>query len=296
MKHVRMRALSLRCLAYWLVSLVSCLLIGCTHSLSVNWAHASPNQDSRVQFIVVHATELDFPASLRALTQGNVSSHYLVDRDGTIYGLVPESRRAWHAGPSYWQGSTPLNPSSIGIEIVSVPLGEPEATEVEFPSVQIAAVEKLIADIGHRHGIRPDRIVGHGEVQPDSRTDPGQFFPWTRLEKLGLVPTPDASKVERFRREFTETGLPDTSWIQERLSQHGYQMVCTGRLDEHTKQVLAVFQSRYRQSLVSGEPDDETIAILATLTSPDGLILTFANAERRLFKVEPPLHSHCKGS
>jgi N-acetylmuramoyl-L-alanine amidase len=269
-------------------------LTGCQHGPPIDWTHLSKNQDSRVQFIVVHATEIDFPTSLRVLTRGDVSSHYLVDRDGTIYGLVPEHRRAWHAGPSYWEGATPLNPSSIGIEIVSVPLGQPEGTEVEFPDVQIVAVENLIADIARRHQVRPDRIIGHGEVQPEGRTDPGRLFPWQRLVAKGLVPTADAARVEQFSRGFEQDGLPDIPWVQSRLSLHGYQVPCTGVLDPATRKVLQVFQGRYRPARVMGEPDLETVSILAALTSPGGRRVLDTEGGWRDFQPDPPLHAVCR--
>jgi N-acetylmuramoyl-L-alanine amidase len=274
-----------------LLSLVG--LAGCQHGPSINWGHLSRNQDSRVQFIVVHATEIDFPTSLQVLTHGDVSSHYLVDRDGTIYGLVPENRRAWHAGPSYWEGATPLNPSSIGIEIVSVPLGMPEATEAGFPEAQITAVERLVADIAQRHEVRPDRIVGHGEIQPEGRTDPGRLFPWQRLIAKGLVPTTDPRLVEQFTLDFQNHGLPDLNWVQSRLSLQGYQVPCTGDLDPPTRRVLSVFQGRYRQSLITGEPDVETLAILAALTSPGGRRVLDPQRGWREFQPDPPLHAHC---
>jgi N-acetylmuramoyl-L-alanine amidase len=269
-------------------------LAGCQHGPSINWTHPSRNQDSRVQFIVVHATEIDFPTSLRVLTRGDVSSHYLVDRDGTIYGLVPENRRAWHAGPSYWEGATPLNPSSIGIEIVSVPPGMPEATEAGFPDVQIAAVERLVADIARRHEVRPDRIVGHGEVQPEGRTDPGRLFPWQRLIAKGLVPAADPSLVKQFTLDFESHGLPDLNWVQSRLSLHGYQVPCTGVLDAPTRRVISVFQGRYRQSLITGEPDLETVSILAALTSPGGRRVLDTKGGWRDFQPDPPLHTVCQ--
>jgi N-acetylmuramoyl-L-alanine amidase len=248
------------------------LLSGCMHAPLVDWQHPSANYDSRVQFLVIHATEIDFNSSLRVLTHGDVSSHYLVDRDGKIYGLVPESQRAWHAGPSYWQGATPLNPSSIGIEIVSVPTGMPAETEVPFPEVQIRAVRTLVADVAHRNGILPDRIVGHGEVQPEGRTDPGRLFPWATLAEDGLVPVPAADVVGRFTAEFAHH-LPDIRYAQERLATLGYRIRCTGLADQQTHEVLRVFQGRYRQTDVQGLWDAETAALLYALTTPAGRVL-----------------------
>ncbi len=269
-----------------------CVLAACAQGPRIQWNHPSVNQDSRVQFLVVHATEIDFATSLQALTHGDVSSHYLVDRDGSIYGLVPESRRAWHAGPSYWEGTTPLNPSSIGIEVVSVPKGMPEGTEAPFPEPQIAAVRDLIADIAKRHHIRPNRIVGHGEVQPEGRTDPGRLFPWSSLIDAGLIPAPDPNAVNRFRQAF-ERDPPGVRWLQEQLSAHGYRIQCSGVFDGPTKQVLTVFQGRYRPGQVDGEADPETLGILAALTSPDGLRMRTSRDGWRALHVDPPPQARC---
>jgi N-acetylmuramoyl-L-alanine amidase len=279
----------------WGLALLAACLVGCAHGPSINWTHPSINQDSRVQFIVLHATEIDFPTSLKVLTHGTVSSHYLVDRDGTIYGLVPEGRRAWHAGSSFWEGSTPLNPSSIGIEIVSVPLGMPEGTDVPFPEPQVKAVRELVRDIAHRHHVRPDRIVGHGEIQPEGRTDPGHWFPWSQLAHEGLIPTPNPVLLTRYRSEFEKT-LPDVRWLQERFAAHGYRIRCTGVLDRQTKEVIGVFQGRYRQDRVTGEPDAETGALIATLTAPDGRLLDDGAGHFSPFKPEGFVPTGCPGS
>lgn len=271
---------------------LSACLGGCAHVPAVDWSHPSSNQDSRVQFIVIHATEIDFRASLRVLTHGDVSSHYLVDRDGRIYGLVPESRRAWHAGASYWEGNTPLNPSSVGIEIVSVPPGMPEGTETPFPSVQIRAVRALVADIARRHGVRPDRIVGHGEIQPAGRSDPGRLFPWDRLAEDGLVPVPEPRTVDRFRRAYAER-QPDVRWYQQHLAALGYRIECTGIDDGQTRAVARVFQGRYRQADVTGALDVETAAILGALTEPGGRVILDSQGRSHPFSAESPWVSRC---
>lgn len=272
-------------------ALAACLA-GCAHTDRVDWSHPSANQDSRVQFLVIHATEIDFRSSLRVLTHGDVSSHYLVDRDGHVYGLVPEDRRAWHAGPSYWEGSTPLNPSSIGIEIVSVPAGEPEGTDVPFPAAQVTAVTALVADIARRHQIRPNRIVGHGEVQPEGRTDPGHQFPWTALAEHGLVAQADPAMAARYAQQFGQAA-PTPMWIQEHLSMQGYNVRCTGVLDAQTHHVLAVFQGRYRQRLWDGTADAETLGLLAALTDPAGRQLK-VNGQWQAFHADPAPRIRCE--
>ena len=267
------------------------LLCSCASTPRVDDHFAAKSQDSRVQFLVLHATETDFPKALDILTRGDVSSHYLVDRDGHIYRLVDEDRRAWHSGPSYWQGATPLNPSSIGIEIVNVERGAPDGVDSGYPESQVAAVVALVRDIAHRHGIRPHRIVGHGEVLPEDKTDPGVLFPWHRLVDAGLVPEPDPTVIARMR---TALGgeVPSAAWFQSRLSQHGYRIDCNGVLDEATRRVIAVFQSRYRPRDARGEPDLETAALLATTTEPDGLRI-LVRASTRPYRIEPSPKPRC---
>jgi N-acetylmuramoyl-L-alanine amidase len=232
------------------------------------------SQDSRVQFIILHYTEIDFEHSLRRLTREEVSSHYLIDEHPpTIYRLVDESRRAWHAGPSYWQGYTHLNANSIGIEIVNLGNGgDPNAGYADYPEAQIANVIALVRDVQRRHGVRPDRVLGHGEVQPLTKQDPGPRFPWYRLALAGLVVWPDPAAVAVARRQF-EQDLPPTSWFQQRLAVHGFDVADTGTLDDATLAALRAFQMRYRPSRYDGVADAETAALLDVCTRENGWLL-----------------------
>ena len=153
--------------------LVAALASGCAGGPAVDTRYTSPNQDSRVLFIVVHYTVGDFANALRTLTTNSdapVSAHYLVgDAPPTVYRLVDESRRAWHAGASCWQDHCGLNASSVGIEIVNP--GFRAGAWVPFPPGQIDAVVALIRDIAWRHAVRGDRILGHNEIQPQGKED-----------------------------------------------------------------------------------------------------------------------------
>src|ERR1700733_11889304 len=142
------------------VVLIVAGLLGCTAQPKIDAQYHAVSQDSRVQFIVLHYTEIDFERSLHRLTQEEVSSHYLIDADPpTVYRLVDENRRAWHAGPSYWLGFTHLNSNSIGIEIVNLGnSGDTNAPYAEYPAAQIQRVIELVRDIEARHGVRPDRV------------------------------------------------------------------------------------------------------------------------------------------
>lgn len=255
----------------WLAGLAA--LSGCATTtpggVVVDRRHVARGQDSRVLFLVLHYTVGDFGSALRTLTQGEVSSHYLVSDENPprIYQLVDEGRRAWHAGESAWQGHRGLNASSIGIEVVNPgPRWGAEGRQFErFPEAQIDLLLPLVKDIVQRHGIRPDRVLGHSDVQPQRKQDPGPLFPWARLAAAGLVRWPDAQRVAAARPAF-ELQLPDLPWFQQRLARHGFELAPSGRLDTATRNVLAAFQMKYRPARFDGQPDAETAALLAALT------------------------------
>ena len=252
--------------------LAAVLLAGCATGLRIDETYTAQGQDSRVQFLVLHFTNEDFSRSLRILTQGRVSSHYLVaESPPTIYRLVDENRRAWHAGLSSWQGNTQLNASSIGIEIVNMGLQGQPAEDIRnyahYPKEQIDAVLELCKDIVRRHGIRPDRVVGHSDIAPQRKVDPGPKFPWKRFAEAGLIVWPDAAKVAA-RLPYFEQNLPNTLWFQERLAKHGFQVPEHGELDTPTRNVIRAFQMKYRQERFDGMPDAETAALLDALVNP----------------------------
>jgi N-acetylmuramoyl-L-alanine amidase len=230
-------------------------------------------QDSRVMFLILHYTVLNLPDSIRVLTQQEVSSHYLVTDEASprLMRLVDESQRAWHAGFSSWKGNRMLNASSIGIEIVHPgakigPSGEREY--LPFPKSQIDALVPLVQDIVRRYQIKPERILGHAEIQPQTKQDPGPTFPWKLFSQLGITPPwPDAARVAAQRQVFEATP-PDATWWQRTLVQHGYELGVTGQFDKATQNVIASFQMRYRPENYSGVADAETAALLHVLVTP----------------------------
>lgn len=247
-------------------------LAGCAGP-RIDTRYMSISQGPRVDLLVIHYTVLNFEDSLRVLTQQVVSSHYLVDVDPpTIYRLVPEDRRANHAGLSAWGRRQLLNMSSIGIEIVNpgriqTPEGERYAP---FPPQQIDAVVALVRDIVRRWGIPKERVVGHADIAPGRKQDPGPMFPWKRLADEGLAVWFDEARAAALRPPY-EQQLPDLGWFQQRLAQFGYLVPldgATGLLDSATRDVLVSFQMRFRPAKYDGEPDAETAAILAALTQP----------------------------
>ena len=178
---------------------------------------ASPNHDARkATMIVIHYTTNDEAQhSLETLTSPvrKVSAHYLIDRQGGLYQLVPENRRAWHAGQAYWAGVTDVNSASIGIEIDNTG-SEP------FDDAQMVTLLSLLSDIQTRHKIRSANIVGHADVAPGRKVDPGPFFPWRRLAQAGFGiwcdnPDLDPESTADIGALLTELGydprLPDSS-------------------------------------------------------------------------------------
>ncbi|WP_028241155.1 N-acetylmuramoyl-L-alanine amidase [Stutzerimonas azotifigens] len=253
------------------VAALCLFLAGCT-GLRIDDSYTAVGQDSRAQYIVLHYTSTDFEHSLQLLSQGEVSAHYLIgDSPATIYRLVDENRRAWHAGESEWQGRTWLNASSIGIELVNGGYVESAEGRLWYPftDAQIDALVLLLKDIMARHGLKPGAIIGHSDIAPQRKVDPGPLFPWKRLADEGLVPWPDAGAVAVHQTVYA-TALPPVSWFQEHLARQGYRVPRHGMLDQETRNVVAAFQMKYRPTRFDGEPDAETAALLQALADEAG--------------------------
>ncbi|MGY4814402.1 N-acetylmuramoyl-L-alanine amidase [Pseudomonas chlororaphis subsp. piscium] len=244
------------------------LLAGCASGPRFNTSHPSVNFDERVQFVVVHYTSASMERSLQLLTHGQVSSHYLIgdDKAATIYKLVDEQYRAWHAGESQWQGRTWLNSSSIGIEIVNPGFRDLPTGRVWYPysEAQVQSLIVLLKDISKRNNIAPQHIIGHSDIAPLRKLDPGPLFPWKRLAEAGLGRWPNAQAVAR-QQAFFAAQLPSIAWFQQGLARLGYETPQTGELDVATRHVLAAFQMHYRPSRFDGQPDAESAAILQVL-------------------------------
>ena len=227
----------------------------------------SPNFDARTappEILVLHYTGMksgeDALARLRD-PESKVSSHYVVEEDGRIFRLVPEARRAWHAGVSYWKGQRNINGVSIGVEIVNP--GH-EFGYRPVPNRQIAAVIELCADIRSRWTIENTHIVGHSDVAPARKDDPGELFPWKVLAEAGhglwadAAPAPGAP----LRRGDESVGV---FGLQAGFTRLGYDLPPSGKFDEATEQVVTAFQRHWRQAQVDGVADGATRAQLIAL-------------------------------
>lgn len=216
----------------------------------------SPNFDDRalpVTMVVLHYTGMvDADVAIDRLTDpaAKVSAHYLVAEDGQILRLVAEEKRAWHAGKSHWRGIDDVNSASVGIEIVNP--GH-EFGYRPFPEAQIDALIPLVADIEQRHGITRGNVVGHSDIAPARKQDPGELFPWHRLAKLRLaLPRPTKNLMDPM---WTEGGFLLA------LERFGYDV--SDRLA-----AVVAFQRRFRPELIDGTIDGECRCILLALLLP----------------------------
>ncbi|WP_250458857.1 N-acetylmuramoyl-L-alanine amidase [Microbulbifer litoralis] len=255
---------------------------------------ASQNASERVRFLVMHYTAEDFASSLRILTQPSpypVSAHYLVPESGDpsyphsdlrVYQLVDESRRAWHAGPGEWEDRTQVNDQSIGIEIVNQGRCHPPVEMVAqkageevcfFPEFDDRQIELLIAlshSILERYPeITPTRVVGHSDIRPYQKVDPGPRFPWEQLAAAGIGAWYDDDTAERHLENLRGNTSSDRDSIRRRfarwLSDYGYGIDPETASDEDIGLYTRAFQYHFRPWKVDGEVDNQTRAILLAL-------------------------------
>ncbi|WP_097065073.1 N-acetylmuramoyl-L-alanine amidase [Sphingomonas guangdongensis] len=216
----------------------------------------SPNYDDRllpISAIVLHYTGMeDGQAALDRLCDpvAKVSSHYLVMEDGTIHRLVAEEKRAWHAGRSHWRGLTDLNSVSVGIEIANP--GH-EFNYTPYPDAQIDAVVRLVAEIKNRWEITRGNVVGHSDIAPDRKRDPGELFPWGKLARLRLA-------LPRPTKNLLDPGWSEAGFLLA-LERFGYDVTSP-------MAAIMAFQRRFRPELIDGEIDAECRMILLALLLP----------------------------
>ena len=245
--------------------------------------YPAKGQDERIRFLILHYTALDDEKSIRVLTQQEVSSHYLIPNDysDSIYVLVDETKRSWHAGASYWKNVNNINFSSIGIEIVNLgyttntPVaGDPDAaitqrTFYDFPKHQIDKVAELARDIIDRYKIEPVNVLAHSDIAPQRKHDPGPKFPWKRLyEEYNIGAWYEEVHKNMFISQFPYLEIDSTDFIrsaQQELGKYGYEIKTTGIWDEQTKKVSTAFQYHFRPERYDGILDAETWAILKAL-------------------------------
>jgi N-acetylmuramoyl-L-alanine amidase len=227
----------------------------------------SPNFDLRTvtpSLLVLHYTGMktgeEAIARLRD-PESRVSSHYVVEEDGRVFRLVPEERRAWHAGVSYWRGRRNVNGDSIGIEIVNP--GQ-EWGYRPFPEAQVEAVIELMADIRSRWSIEDRDIVGHSDVAPARKDDPGELFPWKRLAEAGHGLWAEALAAPGNPIGEGDEGAAVFA-LQAGFTRLGYDLPPSGKFGSETSAVVRAFQRHWRPEAVDGIADGETRARLIVL-------------------------------
>ncbi|PLX36522.1 MAG: N-acetylmuramoyl-L-alanine amidase [Hyphomicrobiales bacterium] len=239
-------------------------------SACVDAVRPSPNFGPRkgcgqADILLLHYTGMvTGPAALDWLVtpESGVSCHYFVDEDGTVTQLVAEADRAWHAGVSSWAGITDINSHSIGIEIVNP--GH-EFGYREFPEAQIAAVVELCRDIVARNGIAADRVLGHSDVAPARKTDPGEKFPWSRLAAAGVGLWREPAPIEAGPQLSEGDSGPDVFTLRRRLRAFGYGLGEGDIYDPETALVVAAFQRHFRTARIDGVADLSTLETLTRL-------------------------------
>lgn len=256
------------------------LLGGCStpgveqrNGYQVDTRHQAYGARPRIKVLVIHYTAEDFPSSLATLTDREVSSHYLIN-DGVsgkknqpmIWQLVPEEQLAWHAGPSFWRGATRINDTSVGIELVN-PGYTRTLTGVEwqpFSAQQIAALQPLMRDIAQRYQIKPQNIVGHSDIAPQRKQDPGPLFPWRQLAQQGIGAWPDAERVNFWLKQRDRQQPIPPEQLAEELARYGYDINNQMSAAQQRK-VIVAFQMHFRPTDYRGLADAESWAIAKAL-------------------------------
>ena len=267
-------------------------LIGCVTTHNTQIANTEPfvidsetyqatGKSERIKSIVLQYTVSDNARSIKTLTTGNVSAHYLIldNNDNKIYNLVPESERAWHAGAGGFAGRTILNDTSIGIEIVNSGI-KPEYRDVlkngaldyhpyehyvEFNELQIKKVAQLVQDLAKRYNISAKNIIGHADMAPSRKIDPGAKFPWQRLYfDYGIGAWYDEFDKQFFMNQdaFAVATIPE---IKQAFRDYGYPINDTDAWDKASRNVVYAFQLHFRPQQPTGKLDLETYAILKAL-------------------------------
>ncbi|CAM3629904.1 N-acetylmuramoyl-L-alanine amidase [Litorimonas haliclonae] len=241
--------------------------------MKIDRTDQSPNFNERslpISQLVLHYTGMETgQAALERLCDADakVSAHYIVFEDGRISQLVEEEKRAWHAGVGNWRGISDINSSSIGIEIVNGGHNFPNADDLPpYPDEQINAVIALSKTILERHEIQAWNVIGHSDLAPERKEDPGEHFPWSSLAAAGIGLWAEFEAHPDTRILF-EPGDRDrgVSIIQQGLAQIGYDIAVTGQFDERTKFVMTAFQRHWRPSNIPGVIDMDCLQRVGAL-------------------------------
>lgn len=215
-----------------------------TYNLSFRSPNFNERKSTQISLIIVHYTDmLDAKEALTRLCdpQSQASAHYLIHKSGEIFQLVEDSKRAWHAGKSYWQGLTDINDISLGIELDNT--GHSGTLE-PYPKEQISTLISLLESLCKAYNINPSQVIGHSDISPSRKEDPGEHFPWEKIKEYGFGLWPSSTPL----RQTPET----VAEIQELLSKIGYDCPLTGEVDDKTKSVITAFQRHFTPKEITG--------------------------------------------
>ncbi|MBL6623802.1 MAG: N-acetylmuramoyl-L-alanine amidase [Rhizobiales bacterium] len=228
--------------------------------------YKSPNYNNRVDgskidYIIIHYTGVNAPSQsiikwfLDPLSK--VSCHYFIDNNGTIYSLVNDYFRAWHAGKSYWNGCRDINSQSIGIELHNSGIED-------FSGDQINALLKLLKLLISKHSIERHNILGHSDVSVGRKIDPGIKFPWQFLNRSGIGVYSEMGYTKKSISiiKMADQTKPTIMSYQKKLIEIGFELSVSGIIDEQTKKVVVAFQTHWRSELVDGKIDQNTISVI----------------------------------
>jgi len=267
-----------KCLVLFLMSII---FFSCSR---VNYkiddkSYQAKGKDSRIKYIVLHYTATNDEVGIRALTGPNVSSHYLITSkaEDPTYALVPHNERAWHAGVSEFAGRSNINDISIGIEIVNIGIKaipgapkydgffRPYDEYVDFDDAQIEKAAALLKVLIKEYNIKPKFIVGHSDVAPLRKIDPGPKFPWERLYKEYNIGAWYDESDKIFFMNQTLFDVTPVHEIKDELRKYGYKINTTDEWDEESKRVVYNFKAHFNPKMLSEEMDLESFAILKAL-------------------------------
>jgi len=230
----------------------------------------SPNFDARslpVSLLILHYTNMDSPEAAVARLcdqQSKVSAHYLISQTGEIIQMVDEASRAWHAGVAFWGGIEDVNSASIGIELDHQGHAA-DGTMAAYPEAQIASLIDLSQDIIARHNIAAAGVLGHSDVAPGRKTDPGEALDWARLAGHGIGLWLDAVAVEPVEALRRDMQNPAVAALQQALSAFGYKVAQDGVFGAALEAVIISFQRHFRPTRVDGVADAETQTLIYAL-------------------------------
>ncbi|MFD3248730.1 N-acetylmuramoyl-L-alanine amidase [Rahnella aquatilis] len=257
------------------------MLAGCQHAgqqsadapFRLETARQAQGADQRIRFLVIHYTAEDFNNALNTLTDEHVSAHYLIPAQPPLeagkpvaWQLVPENRRAWHAGASGWRGRTNLNDTSVGIELENKGYSHYLLGKkfYPFPPAQIDLLADLSQEIVARYQIEPRNVVAHSDIAPQRKDDPGPLFPWQEMAERGIGAWPDAARVNHYLAGRNPQQPVSQAQLLALLKAYGYS-VEENMTPPQQRRVIAAFQMHFRQSDYRGNADAQTEAIVRAL-------------------------------